>query len=152
LHIPFFSKKEFFSDAEKHQIVAAIQGAEHRTSGEIRVFVESRCRFVDPVDRAVEVFASLKMNQVAARNAVLVYVATKDRQLALYGDQGIHEKVGDSFWNEKVKTVLSHFNKANYAQGLAQIVTEIGEVLRQYFPYDKDNEKNELPDDIVFGR
>jgi uncharacterized membrane protein len=147
-----FSRKEFFSDAEKHQIVAAIQGAEHRTSGEIRVFVESRCRFVDPIDRAVEVFASLKMNQVAARNAVLVYVATKDRQLALYGDQGIHEKVGDVFWNEKVKNVLAHFNNASYAEGLAQIVTEIGEVLRQYFPYDKDNDINELPDEIVFGR
>ncbi len=152
MHIPFFSKKEFFTEAEKQQIVTAIQAAEHRTSGEIRVFVESRCRFVDPLDRAVEVFASLKMNQVAARNAVLVYVATKDRQLALFGDQGIHEKVGDQFWNEKVKLVLSHFNRKNYAQGLSHIVTEIGEVLGQYFPYDKDNEKNELPDDIVFGR
>ena len=107
---------------------------------------------MDPLDRAVEVFASLKMNQVAARNAVLVYVATKDRQLALFGDQGIHEKVGDQFWNEKVKLVLSHFNRKNYAEGLSHIVTEIGEVLGQYFPYDKDNEKNELPDDIVFGR
>ena len=152
MHIPFFSKKEFFTEAEKTQIVAAIQTAEHRTSGEIRVFVESRCRFVDPLDRAVEVFASLKMNQVAARNAVLVYVATKDRQLALFGDQGIHEKVGDAFWNEKVKSVLSHFSRKNYAEGIAHIVTGIGEVLAQYFPYDKDNEKNELPDDIVFGR
>ena len=152
MHIPFLTKKEFFTEAEKQQIVAAIQAAEHRTSGEIRLFVESRCRFVHPLDRAVEVFASLKMNQVTARNAVLVYVATKDRQLALFGDQGIHEKVGDAFWNEKVRSVLSHFNKANYAEGLAHIITEIGEVLRQYFPYDKNNDKNELPDDIVFGR
>lgn len=152
MRIPLFSKKEFFTEPEKRQIVEAIQAAEHRTSGEIRVYVESRCRFVNPLDRAVEIFALLKMDQVAARNAVLVYVAIKDRQLALYGDKAIHEKVGDGFWNEKVKLVLSHFNKANYAQGLAQVVTEIGEVLRSYFPYDKDNDKNELPDDIVFGR
>jgi uncharacterized membrane protein len=152
LNITFFSRKEFFTEGEKKQIVEAIQAAEHRTSGEIRVFVESRCRFVDPLDRAVEVFAALKMQHVAARNAVLVYVATKDRQLALYGDKAIHEKVGDAFWNEKVKLVLSHFTKANYAAGLAHIVTEIGEVLGAYFPYDKDNDKNELPDDIVFGR
>jgi len=55
--------------------------------------VESRCRYVDPLDRAAEVFANLKMEQTDARNAVLVYVALKDRQLALLGDKGIHEKV-----------------------------------------------------------
>jgi len=83
------------------QIVAAIGQAERQTSGEIRVFVESRCRFVNPLDRAAEVFTGLKMDQTAQRNAVLVYVALKDRQLALYGDKGIHEKVGDAFWNTR---------------------------------------------------
>jgi uncharacterized membrane protein len=152
LRIPFFSRKEFFSETEKKQIVEAIQAAEHETSGEIRLFVESRCRFVDPLDRAAEVFASLKMEQTAARNAVLVYVALKDRQLALFGDRGIHEKVGDAFWNEKVGLILSHFNKADYAEGLRRIMKEIGEALNRFFPYDKDTDKNELPDDIVFGK
>ena len=92
------------------------------------------------------------MEQTDARNAVLVYVALKDRQLALFGDKGIHEKVGDTFWNEQVRLILSHFNKANYAGGIARVVEEIGEALRTHFPYDKDTDKNELPDDIVFGR
>jgi uncharacterized membrane protein len=152
LRIPFFSRKEFFSETEKTQIVEAIQAAEKETSGEIRLFVESHCRYVDPLDRAAEVFAGLKMEQTDARNAVLVYVAVKDRQLALFGDKGIHEKVGDAFWNEKVRLILSHFNKANYAAGLQHIMQEIGEALNRYFPYDKDTDKNELPDDIVFGR
>jgi len=152
LHIPFFSRKPLFSEAEQQQIVAAIQAAEKRTSGEIRVFVESRCRFVDPLDRAAEVFASLRMQQTEARNGVLVYVALKDRQLALFGDKGIHEKVGEPFWNEQVKDILSHFNKANYAEGIATVVTGIGEALYRHFPYDRDTDKNELPDDIVFGK
>jgi uncharacterized membrane protein len=152
LHIPFFSRKALLSEAEQHQIVAAIQAAEHQTSGEIRVFVESRCRFVDPLDRAAEVFASLNMEKTEERNGVLVYVALKDRQLALFGDKGIHEKVGDVFWAKQVKNILSHFNKTDYAGGIANLVTGIGEALRLHFPYNKDNDKNELPDDIVFGR
>ena len=152
MRIPFFSKKELFNTGEKQQIVTAIQEAEKCTSGEIRVFVESRCRYVDPLDRAAEVFAHLKMEQTSARNGVLVYVALKDRQLALFGDRGIHEKVGDAFWGRQVQLILSHFNKADYAAGIARVVTEIGEALRTYFPYDKDNDKNELPDDIVFGK
>jgi uncharacterized membrane protein len=152
LNIPFFKKKPLFTAAEQQQIVEAVRAAETQTSGEIRVYVESRCRYVNPVDRAAEVFYGLKMENTEARNATLVYVALKDRQLALYGDKGIHEKVGDAFWNENVKVMLSHFNKKNYVDGLVRIVYEIGEALRSHFPYDKDTDKNELPDDIVFGR
>jgi uncharacterized membrane protein len=152
LHIPFFSKKQFLTEAGNQLVVTAIQSAERQTSGEIRVYIESRCKYVDPLDRATEVFAALKMEQTAARNGVLVYVALKDRQLALYGDKGIHEKVGDAFWSEQVRSILSHFNKSNYAEGIAGVVREIGEALRAHFPYDPGTDKNELPDDIVYGR
>lgn len=152
MKIPFFRRKDFFSDAEKQLIVSSIQAAEKQTSGEIRVFVESRCKYVDPLDRATEIFAGLKMEETAARNGVLVYVAIRDRQLALFGDKGIHEKVGAAFWNKEVKLILSHFNRADYAAGIAHVVEEIGEALRTHFPYDKDGDINELPDDIVFGK
>jgi uncharacterized membrane protein len=152
LKIPFFRQKDFFSDTEKQLIVSSIQAAEKQTSGEIRVFVESRCKFVDPLDRAAEIFAGLKMAETAARNGVLVYVALKDKQLALFGDRGIHEKVGAEFWNSEVRLILSHFNRADYAAGIAHVVEEIGDALRTHFPYDKDGDANELPDDIVFGK
>jgi uncharacterized membrane protein len=149
-----FKKKhpDFFSPEEKERILAAIRSAEMRTSGEVRVYLESRCRFVDALDRAVEIFQGLKMDQTADRNAVLVYVALKDKQLAVFGDEGIHQKVGSQFWNQEVGRMLQHFNKHNYAEGIASVVSEIGEVLVHHFPYNKDTDKNELPDDIVFGK
>lgn len=152
MYIPFFSKKQLFTDAEQQQIVAAIGQAEQQTSGEIRVYVERYCRYVDPIDRAAEVFAGLHMEKTAARNAVLVYVAIKSRQLALFGDKGIHDKVGDAFWNQQVRNILGHFNRADHAGGIARVVGEIGAALKEHFPYDKGTDTNELPDDIVFGR
>ncbi len=150
----FFRKKpvDFFSKEEKALIVAAIQSAEHRTSGEIRVYIEGKCRFVKPVDRAIELFTQLKMEATTQRNAVIVYVAVTDRQLAVYGDEGIHQKVGDIFWNEAVQKMLQHFNLKNYAAGIALVVTEIGSALQHHFPYDASTDQNELPDDIVFGK
>src|SRR5258705_9474175 len=94
----FKKKKVFFTSEQREHIVEAIQSAERRTSGEIRVFVESRCSYIDALDRAVEIFQSLKMYETAERNAVLIYVALKDRQLAVFGDAGIHQKVGDEYW------------------------------------------------------
>ena len=147
-----FKKKKFFSDQENEKIVAAIQHAEKCTSGEIRVFVESRCKFIDPLDRAIEIFAQLKMENTQDRNAVLFYVALKDRQLAIYADSGIHQKVGDQFWQEVVNTIISHFNRENYAEGISRCIEEIGDALKEHFPYDEHEDKNELPDEIIFGR
>jgi uncharacterized membrane protein len=152
LNIPFFKKKDFFSEEEKKMIVDAIREAEQQTSGEIRIYVESRCRFVDPLDRAAEVFAFLKMEKTTNRNAVLVYLAVKDRQLAIFGDQGIHEKVGEAFWKKEVMQIISQFQRDHFAEAIAKVIKEIGDALRYHFPYDRQTDINELPDDIVFGR
>ena len=152
MKISLFSRKDFFSEEEKKLIVAAIGDAEKQTSGEIRLYVESRCRFVDPIDRAAEVFAILKMDRTAAHNAVLIYLAVKDRQLAVFGDQGIHEKVGEEFWQAEVKHMLTRFQQDHYAEAVVKVVTDIGTALKQHFPYDRQTDINELPDDIVFGR
>ena len=104
---PWKKKKEFFTPEEKQQLVDAIQKAEQRTSGEIRVFVESKCRFVDALDRAKEIFFNLKMHETRERNATLIYVAVKDRQAAVFGDEGIHQKVGKQYW-EFLQAIKMH--------------------------------------------
>ena len=133
-------------------MVHAIKLAEKQTSGEIRVFVESRCRFVNPLDRATEVFSLLKMDATKERNAVLVYVAMKDRQLAVFGDEGIYQRVGAEYWNNAVKEMIASFTKDNISNGIEKCVQLIGETLKTEFPYNAGTDKNELPDDIVFGK
>lgn len=145
-------KKSFFTEEENHLIVKAIRHAERQTSGEVRVYVESRCNWVNAIDRAVEVFFSLKMDKTEQRNGVIVYVAIKDRQLAVFGDEGIHRKVGNEYWNKVVEEMLASFNTNNYAEGISNCVIQIGEALRTHFPFDRDTDRNELPDEIVFGR
>jgi uncharacterized membrane protein len=149
---PFAKRKEFFSHDEQERIVNAIREAEQQTSGEIRVYTESRCRFVDPLDRASEIFLGLKMDQTKDRNGVLVYVAMKDKQFAVLADQGIHGKVGQTFWNQEVSVMTTHFKKERPAEAIEAVVTDIGQALRTHFPYDRTNDKNELPDDMVFGK
>ena len=151
--LSFFRKKRsFFSEEETKLIVKAIRHAENQTSGEVRVFVESRCSWMDAIDRAAELFFSLKMDKTEQRNAVVVYVAVKDRQLAVFGDEGIHNKVGAAYWNKVVGEMLASFNTHNYAEGISNCVIQIGDALTTHFPFNRDTDKNELPDEIVFGR
>ncbi|RYY64092.1 MAG: TPM domain-containing protein [Chitinophagaceae bacterium] len=148
----FRRKEDFFSEAQKAQLVQAIQSAERRTSGEVRVYVESHCSYVDAIDRAKEVFASLKMYETELRNATLVYIAVKDRQAAVFGDAGIHEKVGLHYWQETIGGMLREFRAEHLADGICVGISRLGEALQAYFPYDASTDKNELPDDIVFGK
>ncbi len=145
-------KDRFFTPPERMSIVEAIRQAERLTSGEIRVYVESHCRYMEALDRAAEIFTGLKMDQTARRNGVLLYVALKDRQLAVYGDKGIHEKVGAGYWHQELSLMKQHFSQELYAEGIRQCILDIGKALQSYFPFDQATDKNELPDDIVFGK
>ena len=147
-----FKKKDFFSAEEQQLIIEAIRNAERRTSGEVRVFVESKCSYMDAIDRAAELFIRLEMQKTNDRNAVLVYIAMKDRQLAVFGDEGIHNRVGNEYWNIEVQKMISNFNRENYAAGISEVVKDIGAALTKNFPFNNDTDKNELPDNIVFGK
>lgn len=147
----FGRKKEFFSFTEQKAILDAIKQAEQKTSGEIRIYIEDRCRYVDPLNRAAEIFWGLKMDLTKDRNGVLVYVAMRDHQFAVLADQGIHEKVGQEFWNSEVELMKQHFRKEHPADAILSVVKDVGTALQKHFPYDRETDKNELPDDIVFG-
>lgn len=146
-----FKKKEFFTVAEKAQIVDAIRAAEKETSGEVRVYVESKNAYVDAIDRAAEIFYKLKMQNTDHRNAVLLYVAMKHHELALFADEGIYQKTGAEYWNTAVKNMIDKFSKDDIPGGIEQCVRQIGETLKEKFPYIPTEDKNELPDEIVFG-
>ena len=118
----------------------------------MRVFIENRCKFVNPLDRAAEIFFNLKMDATIDHNAVLVYLAMKDRQFAVFADQGIYTALGKEYWNKEANQMVQAFKQESYAAGLVTVINHIGQALHEHFPYDHAADKNELPDDIVFGK
>ena len=150
--IPSFRPKNLFSADESARIVDAIRVAEQQTSGEVRVFIESRCRFVDPLDRAAEIFWNLKMDHTVYHNAVLLYVAIKDHHFGIFADTGIHQKLGNEFWQKEVNLMSRHFKQNHYLEAILYVIGDIGNALHAHFPYDPNADKNELPDDLVFGK
>ena len=143
---------KLLNTSDKQMLVQAIQAAEKTTSGEIRVYVESRTKKGDALSRATEIFFKNKMNATKERNGVLVYVAVEDRKLAIYADQGIYDKVGVEFWYSQVQEMTSHFKEENYVKGMSVVIAEIGKALTSHFPYDRVSDSNELSDEIMIGK
>lgn len=140
-----------FTKEEEAQIVAAIRQAERGTSGEIRLFVEDFCMRDHPVEQAAEVFQLFGMYNTKERNAVLIYLAEKSHHFAIWGDAGIHERVGFQFWEAEKKLLQEHFKRDEAAKGICEAVKLIGARLREHFPSDENHDDNELPDDIIYG-
>jgi uncharacterized membrane protein len=140
------------SDDDNNRVVAAIKSCEKLTSGEIRVYIESSNPSKDTLERAGKLFFKMKMQETKQRNAVLLYIALKDKKVALFGDEGIHQQVGSEFWNQQVNQMIELFKNNSITDGIIKCINEVGNVLVQKFPYNESVDKNELSDEIVFGK
>ena len=141
--------EDFLTKAEEQEIVEAIGKAEKDTSGEIRVHIEKE-NTIAPLDRAMEVFHNLQMENTQERNGVIIYVAVKSKHFAIYGDKGINEKVGIDFWDSTKEIMQNHFKNGNFKQGLIDGILKAGEQLKTHFPF-QDNDTNELSNEISKG-
>jgi uncharacterized membrane protein len=92
------------------------------------------------------------MDHTVYRNSVLLYVAVKDHQFAIFADTGIHEKLGNDFWLKEVNMMSRHFREHHYLEAILYVINDIGQALHVHFPFDPQADKNELPDDLVFGK
>ena len=135
---------------DKNRIKEAIQKAERRTSGEIRVSV-SPLFWGDVQAAAEKAFVRLGMAATNERNAVLFFVVPARRKFVVLGDSGIHEKVGQEFWHHIVSTVAERFQKGDFTGGLVAGIDAVGERLAEHFPYHGASDTNELPDDVDYG-
>ncbi|HAC14488.1 MAG TPA: hypothetical protein DCE78_00870 [Bacteroidetes bacterium] len=142
--------EDFLSPDEESEIVDAIATAENHTSGEIRVHLERKCKG-DALDRAIKLFGKLKMHETRLNNGILIYVAVDDHKLAIFGDSGIHSLVGQSFWDEDIALMISHFKEGEYKKGIIEVVHRIGDKLHEHFPVDATDNPDELDNTISFG-
>ncbi len=141
---------KILTPADKELITQAIAAAENKTSGEIRVHIESKCKS-EVLDRAAAVFAQLKMHKTALRNGVLFYLSIEDKKFAILGDAGINAKTPENYWDSIKEKMLADFKDGQIAQGLANGITMAGEQLKVHFPVQEDD-VNELSDEISFGK
>lgn len=149
----FEKNKLPLSKEEQELVVAAIQKAESNTTGELRVFMEKHCAYVDAMERAKEVFLELGMAETERRNAVLVYMAYDDHQFAILGDEQIYIQAGGpTFWKHAAHIFQQHLRNGKMAAGFVACINELGTALATHFPYDPSVLRNELPDEIVFGK
>jgi uncharacterized membrane protein len=144
------TRKQLLQVVDRERIKNAIEAAEHRTSGEICVSV-SRLFWGNIETAADKAFVRLGMTRTKERNGVLLFVVPSRRKFVVLGDQGIHERVGQEFWESVAAVISEKFREGDFTGGLLNAIEKVGEELATHFPYDPATDKNELSDDVDFG-
>lgn len=146
---------DFLTEAGKSAIKDAVQRAERRTSGEIKVLVvgssKRRWSVVSPQKaahrRALREFAAMGVHKTADRTGVLVMLSLKERRVEVVADKAINEKVSQKTWERAVEIVVNHVQKGEPKAGIIRAVEFIGEVLAEHFPR-KSDDRDELSDEV----
>jgi len=118
---------------DRERIVRAIERAERSTSGQIRVSLAPR--FWGSVRKAAEkAFVRLGMTNTPDRNAVLIFVVPSRREFAILGDQAVHEKVGQEFWDRVSVAMSTRIGSGGLTEGIVHGIEEAGRELATHFP------------------
>ncbi len=139
--------KEFICKLDDDKIVSAIADAEKKTTGEIRVYISSHQR-EDVLDAARNRFLKLGMSKTRQRNAVLIFFAPVTRTFAIVGDEGIHEKCGQPFWEEVRDAMADFLKQERYTDAILVAVAKVGTLQAKYFP-PRPDDTDELPNQIL---
>lgn len=143
-----------FPQAVLTDIEHAIHKAESTHAGQIRFVVEGA---LDPLslwrgqtarERAIDVFAQLRIWDTEHSNGVLVYLLLADRAVEIIADRGIHAKTDQGVWAAICGAMEQAFGQGLYGDGVRAGVQAVAAQLGRHFPLSAPG-ANELPDQPV---
>lgn len=157
LFCDFWSVRRAFPPATLHAIEAAIGAQERRHDGELRFAIEPSLPLrdylaqVDARDRAVELFARMRVWDTEQNAGVLIYVLLADRRVEIVADRGIDRRVGKQAWESICGQMQREFAARRFEAGAVAGISAISDLLATHYP-PRDDNPNELPDRPVIVR
>ncbi len=143
--------RRIFPAASLDRITKAIAATEADHHGEVRFAVEASLHTgplfhgVTARERAVQVFADLRIWDTEANNGVLIYLLLADRDVEIIADRGVHAKVGADGWERICQAMELEFRAGRFESGVIAGIEAVGAHLRTHFPR-RGEDVNELPD------
>src|SRR5262249_4249115 len=126
------------------RLAGAMGGAGARTGGEI-VVSTAPFFFGDASAAARRAFARLRVAATRERNGVLVFLQPSRRRFVILGDDAVHARVGQAYWDALAARVCDRVRGADLTAAVVDIVADVGRALAQHFPATGPKE-NQLPD------
>src|SRR5580693_6529868 len=143
--------RRIFPQAALDLIEQAIKAGEATHSGQVRFVVEGSLdgkplfSGQSARERALDIFAHLRIWDTAHNNGVLIYLLLADRDVEIIADRGIDAKVGADGWENICKQMEADFRAGNFERGAVKGIEAVSRELARHFAR-AGGGPNELPD------
>jgi len=143
--------KQIFPQNVLDRIEQAIKQSETTHSGQVRFFVEGALdggplfRNQSARERALDLFAHLRIWDTAHNNGGLIYLLLADRDVEIIADRGIDAKVGAEGWERICRAMEAEFRSGEFERGVINGIAAVSRELAKHFPPGGPH-PNELPD------
>ncbi|MBE0440777.1 MAG: TPM domain-containing protein [Psychrobacter sp.] len=152
--VPLWHSKWLTTEA-KVRLTERVTQAERGHRGEVFLIVENHLPIQDAYhldchERAVDLFSAYRVWDTEENTGVLIYVNICEHQLEIVADRGISAHVSPTVWHAMCEKAVSGIANQKIEESLAELLDEVGQVLRQYYHLEHDPAGNELSDTVVF--
>ena len=138
------------------RLTQRVRDSERRHNGEIRICIEAGLplsylwRNAPARERAIMMFAKLRVWDTEHDNGVLIYLLLADHAIEIVADRGLDRQVAAGTWQAMAQQMSAAFKAGRFEDGLAQAADRVGALLQQHFALaDGERNPNELPDQPV---
>jgi uncharacterized membrane protein len=144
-------ERRIFTPKVLATIEQAIKAGESTHSGQVRFVVEGALdgaplfRNQSARERALDIFAHLRIWDTAHNNGVLIYLLLADRKVEIVADRGIDAKVGAKGWEKICAEMEKDFKAEKFTVGVIRGIAQVSQQLALHFPKQGAG-RNELPD------
>ena len=158
LFMPPWAWRRAFPQATLDAIEAAVRDSEVHHGGEIRFAIENSLapslvwRGMSGRERAVEMFANLRVWDTERNSGVLVYLLLADRDIEIVADRGIAARVDPPAWEAVAQAMEAAFRQGDFERGALAGIEMIGTLLAANFPPDGNNPDELANRPAILGR
>lgn len=143
--------RRMLDEAALDRLAERVRASEAQHGGEIRICIESALplsylwRGASARERAIMMFAKLRVWDTEANNGVLIYLLRAERAIEIVCDRGIARVVPQAQW-DTLAARLGHALRAGQVEaGLAEAIDAVGALLAAHFGARGEDGSNELP-------
>lgn len=144
------SVRRAFPPAAMAAIEQAIASGEREHRGEVRFAAEPALDTGALLagqaarERALEVFAQLRVWDTEENNGVLVYLLLADHDIEIVADRGLN-MVKHEEWEAICRAMEQDLRRGRFEQGVVAGIEALSRLLARHFPR-RAGDRNELPD------
>lgn len=114
----------------------------------VRMFISKEEMAIEVEEEATKSFFLERLYETKDANGILLFISVFEKKAWILADRGINERIEQHEWQKIVDGLTAEIRKGNSAEGICEAIQNIGAILKDHFPY-KRNDTDELHNLII---